>query len=207
MNLAIARHILLINGYPLNFINHHINLRLERLQSNSPLQTIVSVDDDRGRRSLVLPFSERLSAKLRRLLRKYDLGLISKITNKFSKLFGSTKDKLDPNLRWNLIYKVDCSDCGLMYVGQTGQYLKDRMSQHQGAIGKIVSSGRTALTKHAQILKHSFDFNNVKVLEQETSRIKRNFLEMFHIKKNIQSTINYRTDTKKLSICCNPLFY
>lgn len=207
-NLLFAKHILRINGYPSDFVNHHIKRRLEMLRTNSISNP--ATDDGKSREverknSLIFPFSERLSMKLGRLLKKFDNKLISKIDNKLNRVFGSTKDKLDSNQKSHLIYQINCLNCNKIYIGQTGRYLRERLNQHKYCVERISTNGRTALTKHAQTHKHSFDFDKTKILDIETNKYKRNFIEMYHIKKRIDNCVNFRTDINKLTTSYNHL--
>ncbi|KAI5753332.1 hypothetical protein M8J77_025961 [Diaphorina citri] len=51
----------------------------------------------------------------------------------------------------------------------------------------------SALTNHVFENQHNFDFNNVKIIDNEKNPKKRKFLEAFHINKN-SNTVNYRSD-------------
>ena len=57
----------------------------------------------------------------------------------------------------------------------------------------------TALTKHAWHQDHTFDFDNVQVIDRSDNYRKRMIVEMTHIANN-PNTINQRTDTDNLSV-------
>lgn len=223
-NLRCARHILEMNGYPSEFVNYHIRLRLEKLSSSNVPTNLVDVDTSEPDpvNLMVVPYSACLTAKLKKLFRPLNTKIISKASNKMSLLFGSTKDKIIYNENSHLIYKINCSDCGMAYIGQTGQYLKTRMYQHQYSLGKpkdnnkspkdkdtekLNTNGKTALVRHASEFQHEFDFDKVKILDKETSRSKRNILEMYHIKKESYNSVNFKTDVKNLAHIYNHLIY
>ena len=63
---------------------------------------------------------------------------------------------------------------------------------------KNYNANSTALAQHAHTFKHTFDFNEVKILEHEKNFKKRLCLEMIHIKKN-NNSINFRTDIENLN--------
>ena len=96
-----------------------------------------------------------------------------------------------------MVYSVPCSDCELKYIGQTSQQLKQRLTQHKSDISQI--NKNCALAIHCRTLKHTMQFDNAKILEQETRTNKRSFLEMIHIQKNNSFTMNSKTDIGNLS--------
>lgn len=57
----------------------------------------------------------------------------------------------------------------------------------------------TALVKHCKEKKHTFDFDNIKILDVESQRYKRNISEMLYITKNLYRCVNYRKDVERLS--------
>ena len=116
--------------------------------------------------------------------------------NKLDKLFSRIKDRNPRDFESNVIYSIQCNDCEGKYVGVTSQWLKNRVSKHRSEC----NLGRTAcaLACHATDNNHSFDFQNVTILDRERNYFGRLFLEMYHI--NIQeNTVNFRTDVEGLS--------
>lgn len=118
-------------------------------------------------------------------------------------MFTKLKPTIPKDEQTNLIYKIDCLDCPKTYIGQTKQYLKNRIKDHKNSI-KITNQNPTALSKHALDELHNFNFNNTQILDFASNYKKRNLKEMIHIKKT-KNTINYRTDTENLSTIYNNL--
>ena len=112
------------------------------------------------------------------------------------KLHTTIKDITPPTHQSDLIYKIDCQDCNGTYIGQTSQYLKDRLAQH--SYDCTYKKTTTALAKHHTDRNHKFDFENPTILDKESNKTKRNVLEMYHIATHTQ-TINFRTDTDGLN--------
>lgn len=69
----------------------------------------------------------------------------------------------------NLIYKINCKDCPGCYIGQTKQYLKNRVYQHKHSIKSTLNNlnNKTALTTHTLDKNHNFDFENTEILQME----------------------------------------
>ena len=61
------------------------------------------------------------------------------------------------------------------YIGQTKQYLKSRIYEHEYSIR---TKNCTILPNHSTNLKHNFDFSNPKILYKEHNLEKRLILEM-----------------------------
>jgi len=81
-------------------------------------------------------------------------------------------------------------------VGQTKRLLKDRISEHRNHINRN-SNQLSVITNHRQNFNHDFDWNNVKVLDEETNYKKRLISEMIHIKKQ-KHGLNSQNDTELL---------
>lgn len=201
-----------MNNYPADFIDLYIQKRLQLYSKKSqPLKNQNTTQNSEG--FLVFPFSKQITVKLSRLLKKIKYNVISTITNTFGKkIFKSTKDKIEKDERSDLIYSINCQDCSSIYIGQTGQYLKNRIYQHKYSIKKLKEQeeerkekgnkqspprGNTALTKHAIKNQHEFDFDGTKIKGFEKNPHKRSILEMFFIKKFNKTAVNFMTDTLK----------
>ncbi|CAD6234143.1 GSCOCG00012361001-RA-CDS, partial [Cotesia congregata] len=81
----------------------------------------------------------------------------------------------------NVVYKIPCC-CKRVYVGQSSQYLGSRVYQHLYScrnVGRI--KDKTALSLHHLETGHRFEFDNVRILDKERIRYKRNVSEMVHI--------------------------
>ena len=94
-----------------------------------------------------------------------------------------------------VVYKIDCMDCDKCYIGQTKNYLQNRINNHKNNVAK--HQEKTALATHALTNLHTFDFNNTKIISRESNYKKRLFIEMAHILNN--KTVNFQTDTNNLS--------
>ena len=145
------------------------------------------------------PYHHSLAPKIRSAFKDTNikLGFYNPKNNK--QFYGKVKDKVPEHLRTNVVYKVNCKDCPKVYVGQTSQYLKTRLSQHQRNIDK--KDQATGLSTHATQTGHQFDMNNVAILENEAFESKRKFLEACHILKyeRENKSVNKQSDYKQIS--------
>ena len=62
----------------------------------------------------------------------------------------------------------------------------------------MIKKNVTALTNHEKTKKHTFNYENVKILASEPNTKKREFLEMIMIQKTT-NTINDRKDVQNLN--------
>ena len=93
----------------------------------------------------------------------------------------------------HVVYKIPCNDCNGQYIGQTAQYLQERVKAH-----KYTKSASTALNKHKTDTNHKFDYNATSILGIEHNTYKRNILEMIHI--NLEpNSINNKSEINNLS--------
>jgi len=87
-------------------------------------------------------------------------------------------------------------------VDQTKRTLNTRVNKHRstGGIPQLL-----VITDHRLKSKHEFDWDNVKILDNETNYNKRLISEMIYIKKQ-KHGLNAQTDTALLDPIYNDLF-
>ena len=81
-------------------------------------------------------------------------------------------------------------------MGVTKQWLKNRMSLHKSDCR--TKKNRCALAAHCLSNDHTFDFDDVKILDHEKHYTNRLFLEMYNIHLT-NNTINFKTDVEGMS--------
>jgi hypothetical protein len=113
---------------------------------------------------------------------------------------ANMKDKIIPENRSGVVYKIDCLDCEQSYVGETSKKLSTRVDQHRKDFKNKLSPGpKTALITHSLDHHHKFDFNSPTILDYETNMKKRRLLEASHIIINSPRTVNIKSDTRNIS--------
>ena len=96
----------------------------------------------------------------------------------------------------DVVHKMKCGGCEKNYVGQTSQWLKNRIAGHRADIRS--EEPKCMLGIHAKEEGHRIDWETIEILKKEKQLTKRCFLEMTEIQKE-SNTINRRTDIKDLS--------
>lgn len=189
-NLKKLYNIFLNNGYP--------KYLLKKLIYNSNF--FDGPTDDNNQQPLKyrkLPHINGLTDRIVSFFKDFPEIKIAKyntLTN--AHLFSKIKDKTPDLLKSNVIYELPCLGCEGVYIGQTSQWLKQRITQHKSDCG--LGKNSCAVVHHQQTTGHKFDFDRVKILDREDKLKSRLFLEMYHIQKS-NNSLNYKSDTHQLS--------
>lgn len=103
----------------------------------------------------------------------------------------------------DVVYKISCLDCDASYTGQTKRQLRTRINEHRSDIKKK-SGSPSVISDHRITCDHEFDWNGVKILDNEPSYNKRLVSEMVYIKTQ-SSGLNKQSDTETLSDAYLPI--
>ena len=132
------------------------------------------------RNNIVIPYVSGVSEKLRRIFNKHNIPVFFKPSNTLRQKLVHPKDRTPHTQKSNLVYAVQCSqECKDQYIGETKQPLNKRMAQHRRAN----SSGQdSAVYLHLKEKTHSFDDNNVQILDREDRWFERGVKEAIYVK-------------------------
>lgn len=112
-------------------------------------------------------------------------------------------DNLNNHISSDVVYYIKCRDCPASYVDQTKKLLCSRILEHKNYIRRN-SSQRSVIIDHRIELSHDFDWDNVRILDEEHSYIRRFVSEMLYIKKQ-KLSLNLQSDTELLNTVYLPL--
>jgi hypothetical protein len=112
--------------------------------------------------------------------KKSDVKVIGNGGNNIRKrFFSSLKDADVTDVQFGVVYQVPCLGCAHVYIGNTIQYAKRRMSNHRTGISNV-NSDYSGLVRHSlENPCHVIDFANVRVLDKEPRQKKGKFLKCF----------------------------
>ena len=150
---------------------------------------------------ICLPYVPLLSENLASMLNSFGFKVVHTNFNNLKFLMSPLKTKQPVEQQAGVIYKLLCSDCGIGYVGQTGQQLKKRIYGH-----KYNRNEKTALHQHEDDLGHRFDLDAPRILATEKHKYARNLLEMIYIVKDRKNLCNYRADVDGLGVAYHQFF-
>ncbi|BET03458.1 ankyrin 2,3 unc44 [Nesidiocoris tenuis] len=193
------------NGYPRSMIGRLMaewsssSSSTQDRQSDEVVQNEVVVPDAPPKIFMGLTYVQGISPKLKALLQKdvSNVSVVFKYVNKISRLHTRLKAADPIQLQSGVVYKVNCKDCPVCYIGHTISYLKVRMARHGRDCRNEHEEG-TMLSQHAIEMGHVFDFENVKIEDREQKRGRREFKEKLHIMLN-ENCCNKRTDVNGIS--------
>lgn len=180
--------LLIKNNYPLPQIKKIIKQRTHKLyntenSTNKKEEPITFIP---------IPYVPSLSEKIENILKPYsNVKIAHKPHIQIKQLYSKLKSPTPLTETSHVVYKINCNNCEGVYIGQTEQKLKDRLKGHK------YSKTQTALYKHKTENGHTFNYDETVVLDRETNKKSREFLEMIHIKQN-EKSINDRSDIKYL---------
>ena len=196
-----------MNNYPLEFINKHINNRLNEIRNkqNGNDNNNISIDlENRNknkidfRKTIKIPYTEKFSNNISRLLRKFDINIVHNIPYKLNKYIKKGKDNLKNMNQKGVVYQINCNDCAKNYVGQTGRLLSTRVNEHRNNINhnkkyhSVITNHKINSKKDNEKM-HEFNWEKAKILHRDNNTKNREFVEMLYI-KNDKNSINKKTD-------------
>jgi hypothetical protein len=119
---------------------------------------------------LKLPFHSDFD-RLPRLLRKLDIKVVFNFKNtiKNALIKNSPKDILGS------IYSIPCGACDLVYIGQTGKSLDERVRQHKIDCSNLLLSN--SMFSHIYHHNHAIDWRHASNVMYNRDYIERNLLE------------------------------
>jgi len=202
-NLIDCILLLLKNGYPLEFIFASIHNRIKKFSQkfqNNPIQQ--QGPQDPRITFFTVPFIKHISNSLKTISSNLGCPLAFTIPSTLNMFIKTGKDKIDSLNRCGVVYKINCKDCEVSYVGQTKRRLITRMKEHKNDINK--KSGIPSVISSHRLLNHEFDWDKPYILDNETSWYKRIISEMIHIKMQTKG-INKQSDTEILSDSYTPI--
>lgn len=109
--------ILLENGYPLKFIFNTIRDRLKYLFYKPKNNVINGISNKKKR--FVVPYINSVSEKFATMSKNINSQIAYSIPNTLKNFIRTGKDTLDKMSACDVVYKINCSNCDVSYVGQT----------------------------------------------------------------------------------------
>lgn len=194
-NMKLLYQLMLENGYPKNLLKKliHNSSNSGQPQNNDE---IASTNLDQRIIFTSIPLINVMTKSLINLLKTDNIKVIPRTEFKLKRLYSNLKDRIETDKKSCVVYRIPCQNCDEVYIGQTSQQLKRRITQH---ISDIKNPRKIcALAEHVRSVDHRMDYDSVTVLECEENMRKRCFLEMIHIKRH-ENSMNYRKDIENIS--------
>ncbi|EFN70399.1 hypothetical protein EAG_11686, partial [Camponotus floridanus] len=185
------------NGYPGKFIFNTITGRIKLLIHNhhAPQVTSSILPSPSPTQSFfVIPYIKGVSEHFKDIVGNLNKSLAHVFLNKLNCFIKTYKDPLPMDYQSNVVYKISCTDCSASYVGQTSRKISTRVREHQSNIDRPFEN-LSVLSQH-RLMGHDFAWNDVKILDQDISFVRRTISEMIHIIRQ-NNSFNIQNDTEK----------
>ena len=205
-NIKVVYNRLIENNFPKTVINKLIYSSLKTVNNNN----VIDCDERRIKKNVFksVTYVKFVSEGINKIVTDLsdDTRLAYKNHNCLRNIFTKLKDPVPLRKKTNVIYKIPClgdgtpgSTCNLSYVGQTKQYLENRIRNHKYDLKKPndPTMHKTALLDHFQTLNHYPNFDAVSVLSTQQHYNKRLTTEALHI--YTENTYNKKRDTDDLA--------
>ena len=101
------------------------------LPQSQQLTQATDIQEQEIRININLPYVEGTSEKIRHILRFHKIRLIFYTEMTLLKLLFKPKDQVATEIKNNIVYEIDCSNCQAVYFGESKQSLKSRSDEHK----------------------------------------------------------------------------
>ena len=151
--------------------------------------------------TIVLPYFGLISKTIQHMLNKFQTHTIFRIPFGMEGLITWAKDVLNRLEKSDVIYKLICKRYKVAYVGQTGTLLNTRVEEHKKNLGRKCNYHNVLSDHRKEYADYDFDWNNVEISHSESSKVKREFMEMLYIKREGTYSINLKKHLVKYNGC------
>ena len=192
-NIMKLFNIFLDNSYPRSLLNRILHYPVDRTVAIPPAPNEEPPTNDKYG---TLPNINNLTPKLISILKETNTKIATKNIFNINNLFSKTKDTTGIMEKSNVVYKISCQDCTSTYIGQTSRNLKGRIISHKSDCR--TNKNTCALAQHVIATNHRPAYNQVKILDSDTSYTRRTFKEMVRIHQE-DNSLNKKSDIDNLS--------
>ena len=137
------------------------------------------------------------------------------------KILVHPKDKVDPPVKTDCIYEIQCKNCNYTYVGETGRKFSLRLKEHKKEAERLASKSKnftrqarkqslgeqskSAIADQALQYNHVIDWDGAKVLQMECDSGAQYIRESLWIRKRGTKVMNRDEGAYFLSHVYDPL--
>jgi len=118
--------------------------------------------------------------------------------NTLNNVIKRHKDNNSLDANNSVIYRIQCKDCDASYVSQTKRQLRLEL-KHKKNINQDITK-HSVVTNHMLEFEHSFDWDNVEILDFEPQYHKTLISEIIYI-KSPKNSLNLNDNLKYILIC------
>ena len=156
------------NGYPARFIRNSTRPTRRVEEQESPVATIS------------IPYVAGLSEDIRRIAWRHNIRTTFRTQGTLRQTLTKVKDQLADTQRSNVVYRIPCSSCDKVYIGETQRALGTRIKEHQDAC-RLGYTEKSAIAEHAWDAGHRPDWEGIKILDTASKKNELLVKEAIHI--------------------------
>ena len=168
-----------INGFS-SMVLKKMYEKHKRKQEIDRLTTLLPLND-KNLKYISMPFYPPITYKLDNELKKFGYRIAYKNNGKLSDLLGTAKDKVKEESEKSGIYKINCSMCDALYIGQTKRKLSTRFKEHCDDCLKPPNQEKP-MPQHS--IENSHPFGEVKLLKEVRKPFQLDAYESIYLYKN-----------------------
>lgn len=194
-----------VNGYSESIVNNIIKRHAKR-HNDANLTTLLTqnkkIDQADALKRVSVTFAPTITNGLKTAFRRNNMQIVYSNPFKTKNQLRGIKDETAPTQKSG-IYKIQCSDCGAKYYGQTRRTVEKRFVEHTKCIQNN-EPRRSAFAAHALENNHfTTTINNVRLLKYVTNEQKLDAYESMYIHKdrNALNLDNGRIESELFNYC------
>ena len=178
--LCIIKQIAKNNGYKESLIDS----LLKKKQNKLLRREFYSINPPKSNNFKFINYTSNFSNRVCSKLNKLGCKTISVNKQNLGNILVNNKDHID-RLEKSGVYKIECTDCEAVYIGQSGRNIKTRLKEHKMSIlNNVKNSG---MSTHCIENNHFINTNNIKLLHSQHKSKRLDLLEQLEIKKCIKN--------------------
>ena len=130
------KQVLKENGYRESIINKifRIITNNHRLPQSQQLTQATDIQEKEIKIIINLPYVEGTSEKLQRILSSHKIRSTFYTEVTLRKLFCKPRDRVATEDKNKIVYEIGCSNCQVVYFGESKRSLKSRSDEHQRSV-------------------------------------------------------------------------
>lgn len=141
--------------------------------------------------------TEELCSQLRYFVP--DVKIAPRPPQKLNQFYSKMKQPLMKVDLCGVVYQVPCKENDTDYIGETVQKVKTRMGQHNNDCSDTnlakKTNKRTALAHHAKESGHEFNFDDVKILKKNKTKLRIQEVNQIIMHEDTTNICNYKSDS------------
>ena len=109
---------------------------------------------EKSRAVVTVPYVRSFTEKIQRIFTKHRVATVIKPQTTLRQVLVHPKDKVKKHEKAGVVYKIPCSQCEKVYIGETGRRLGTRITEHREEAEKISKRNFTRTTRRASTNEH-----------------------------------------------------